>query len=117
MWKWKQYSGRVYGLELKGDPTIPATTWWNMLILRWLFWSDVTVLEIPQDVTFYRVGYIAQDREPMYFTTLLAGERFAVRHGREDCRFFAVMEDGTELPLKIIQRLKKDELPPGFLLV
>jgi len=116
MWFWRKYSGRVYGLELKGDPKVPPTTWWNALFVR-LYWDVVTVLEVPDDVQEYRVGYIPFTGEAMHLTTVLSARRFAVRHGREDCRFFAVMLDGTELPLKIACRTTIDKLSTSDYLV
>ena len=101
MWFWKPYSGRVYGLELKGDPSMPRTKWWNAWLLREVFWNEVTVLEVPDGVDEYRVGFIPGNGLAEYQTRILRTPRFAVRHGREDCKFFAVMLDGTELPLKI----------------
>ena len=116
MWFWRTYSGRVDGLLLKGDPKVPATTWWNQLFVR-LYWNEVTILEVPDDIKDYRVGYIPQFGPTKYLTTVLHAPRFAVRHGREDCKFFAVMLDGTELPLKLACRTKIADLSNSVVLV
>src|SRR5512147_3006079 len=110
MWFWRTYSGRVDGLLLLGDPKMPPTTWWNALFVR-LYWDQVSILEVPDDIRDYRVGYIPQFGPTKYLTTVQHAPRFAVRHGREDCRFFAVMLDGTELPLRFAARMSIDQLP------
>jgi len=116
MWLWRRYSGRVDGLLLKGDPKVPPTTWWNALFVR-LYWNEVTILEVPDDIRDYRVGYIPFAGPTKYLTTVLHSPRFAVRHGRENCKFFAIMLDGTELPLKLATRTTVDELPNSVPLV
>jgi hypothetical protein len=106
MWFWRKYSGRVYGLELKGDPEMPPTRWWNAWFLRLCVWKEATILEVPDGVDAYRVGFIPQGGQAEYHRKIRDAPRFAVKHGREDCRFFAVMLDGTELPLKISCRTR-----------
>ncbi|HVM90356.1 MAG TPA: hypothetical protein VMU11_00470 [Verrucomicrobiae bacterium] len=108
---WRTYSGRVDGLPLKGDPEMPPTTWWNAWFLRAFVWKQATILMVPPEVKEYRVGFIPGNGIAEYNTNIIRAPRFAVKHGREDCRFFAVMLDGTELPLKIACRMEVLFLP------
>jgi hypothetical protein len=88
----------VEGIRLEGDPTVPVTTWFNHLYLLLFRWKEVTILEVPPGVKSYRVGYIDEFGGAKYNTSLLASRRFAVRHGREACRFFAILPDGDRAP-------------------
>jgi hypothetical protein len=114
---WKSYTGRIEGIILQGDPKVPPTRWWNHLWLVLFVWNEVTILEVPPDAPPYRVGYAPYAGGQMYQTRLLHKPRFAVRHGHENCRFFAVTADGTELPLKIATRTTIEALPNSVPLV
>ena len=108
---WKRYAGRIERpIELEGDPKVPATTWWNRFFVR-LYWDECTVLEVPEGEDAYRVGFIPESGPAMYLTRIIRTRRFSVRHGREDCRFFAVKLDGTELPLKVAFRTNLAGIP------
>ncbi len=108
---WKSYPGRVEGIHLEGDPKVRALRWWNMLFLRRYYWKTVTILHIPPVEGPYRVGFIDAFGNSKYDTTLRTSSQFAVRHGRGYCRFFAILQDGTELPLVIVARIKLEDLP------
>lgn len=114
---WLRYKGHVEGILLKGDPKVPKTTWWNRLYLILCVWDEGSVLQVPSGVDEYRVGYIDCFGRVMYETTRLTIHHFAVRHGRESCRFFAILEDGTEIPLRFTARVKLENLPHGIPLV
>ncbi len=114
---WSTYQGRVEGILLRGDSKVPPTTWWNHLYLLHFVWKEVTILKVPDEVTFYRVGYIPFRGKPKCSSTIMNAPRFAVRHGHEDCAFFTVLEDGTEIPLVISTRTTIDELPTNVPLV
>jgi hypothetical protein len=114
---WMKYSVRVEGIRLAGDPEVPPTTWWNHLFLLLFVWNRVSVLQVPFGVEEYRVGYIDHRGRVMYNTTHITSRFFAVRHGYEPCRFFAITNDGTELPLTLQARTTLEELLPGIPLV
>jgi len=108
---WKKYTRLVMSLvELKGDPSMPRTTRWNAWFLRAFVWREVTILEVPSGTGAYHVGFIPLNGVAEYNTRILREPRFAVKHGHEDCRFFAVTLKGDELPLKIACRMKIDFL-------
>lgn len=114
---WKAYQGTVSGRLLKGDQSVPPTKWWNHLWLRFTKWKEATMLSVPSEITAYRVGFIAFNGETKLRTGIIRTPAFAVRHGHEDCRFFAVDLEGTELPLTIVRRLHVELLPEGVTLV
>lgn len=114
---WRKYPGHVAGLLLMGDKNVPPTRWWNQLWLRSRVWKTVSVLSVPIDVKEYRVGYIPESGVAMYNTKVLTSPWFAVRHGHEDCRFFAVALDGTELPIDVSGRTTRALLNPTIKLV
>lgn len=101
---WREYPGRVEGLLLAGDKNVPPTKWWNHLWLIHRVWKTVSVLVVPVEVKAYRVGYIPESGVAMFSTKVLNVPWFAVRHGYEDCRFFAVDLEGTELPIDVSRR-------------
>lgn len=114
---WRTYKGTATGLLLKGDGTVPHTTWWNHLWLRATRWKEVTILSVPHEIVAYRVGYRAVNGHSMIRTRIMRAPAFAVRHGREDCHFFAVDLQGTELPLIIVRRLNIELIPERVTLV
>jgi hypothetical protein len=114
---WKKYSGRITGIRLTGDSKVPRTRWWNHLYLLLFVWDEITVLQVPDGAMPYRVGYVDGFGDAKCNTRLYLTRRFAVRHGRESCLFFAVMPDGTEIPLTVIKRATIETLPPDVPLV
>ncbi len=113
---WRSFSGKVRGIRLAGDPTVPPTRWWNHLYLLHFVWKETSILEvIDMDQPFY-VGYIDSNGKTMYKAKLLDG-RFSVLHGHEACRFFAVRPDGTELDVNVVTRTTIDRVPEGVYLV
>lgn len=107
---WQTYLGRVEGLLLGGDKNVPPTKWWNHIWLILHVWKTVSVLAVPIEVKAFRVGYIPESGVAKYNTKVLTVPWFAVRHGHEDCRFFAIDLKGTELPLEVSRRTTVDRL-------
>lgn len=108
---WKRYAGRVIGIHLAGDPNVPPTRWWNHWFLVHFVWKQVSILEVPEEVDVYRIGFIDTFGGTMYNTRPMFKRRFAVRHGHEPCSFFAVTKDGTEIPLTLVKRLTIETMP------
>ncbi|KAA0205545.1 hypothetical protein EDM68_05390 [Candidatus Uhrbacteria bacterium] len=108
---WKHYTGRVTGMRLDGDPKVPATRWWNHLYLLLFVWREITILEVPEGAAPFRVGYKDDFGRAKCRTRPVYSRRFAVSHGHEPCTFFAVLYDGTEVPLRIVERTSIDRKP------
>lgn len=114
---WHAFSGEVQGLAVRGDEKVPATTWWNKPLLVLFVWKTVQVFEVPAGEGPYRVGFIPLSGKAEVRDEPVTGRRFAVRIGREDCRFFALDDHGSEIDLKKIGRLHKKDLPADVVLV
>lgn len=114
---WKRFTGRVDGIEVKGEPGMPASSWWKIPFLILFYWDTVQVFEMTASVGRYRVGFVPFDGPTRLRSKPVLTRQFAARIGREDCRFFAVDNDGTELPLKAVRRMKKRDLPDSITLV
>lgn len=114
---WQEFSGKVTGTMITGDRDVPATYWWNVPLLILFFWRTVQVFEVPSGVTKYQVGFIPFEGQPKLREKPVTTPEFAVRIGREDCRFFALDMRGVELPLIPFKRTRKSELSPSITLV
>jgi hypothetical protein len=106
---WPVYMGSAVGILVEGDPTVPPTTWWNHLILRWFVWKQVVVFKADAFRT-YRVGYRPQSGKSRISSLTIDVLGFAVRIGNEDCTFFAEAINGDEIPLTVVRRCHVDEL-------
>lgn len=114
---WRVYDGKVEGIRLEGDPKVPATRWWNHLYLLFFVWKEITILTAPRGAAPFRVGYIDAFGGKKCRAHPVYSREFAVRHGRESCTFFAVLHDGTEVPLGIVERTTLDKKPPNVPLI
>lgn len=109
---------KVGGILLKGDTTVPPTRWWNHLFLLWWYWKQVSVIEIVGKYNApYSIGYIPFTGKAMIWSEEFRGRCFAVRHGHEDCRFFALDRHGFPAELRPIQRTMLNELDDDIPLI
>jgi hypothetical protein len=99
------------GVLLSGDPTVMPTRWWNEWLIP-LFWKQVTVLELPLAAAQrgYHLGFIptGTDGIPRATRDVLRHRQIRVRHGREDCVFFATSR-GEAIPLALEIRTHRDD--------
>jgi len=105
---WKVFEGKVQGLNVAGDPAMPATKWWNKWFLLLFVWKKQSVLRVRVNQA-YRLGFIPRKGKPRILTNKLAYSELKVRNGREDCIFFAVGVDGKEVPLELVEQTSKDD--------
>lgn len=123
MWKRSDGGKSCNGRTVEGDTTVPPTRWWNHWWLVWRGWSTVAVFEVKTDKAF-RVGYRDAWATAYINTDLLnvpvTGARplgrttrwphFNLLVGFEDCTFFAVDEDGNEVPITLIKRTPRKDI-------
>ena len=106
---WKTFSGQVTGVKVDGDPTVPATRWYNHLWLLAFGWKKVAVFDIANAGPGARVGYRPFTGEAMLCTVPLENEMFRVRIGHEACTFFVVDKDDKEVPIHLVKVTTKDD--------
>jgi hypothetical protein len=117
------WANRFQGIMLKGDPKVPSTRWWNHLYLLLRAWKEVTILEVDDQLGVKRfiVGFKPVEGPTKQRQPHMTSKRFAVRHGREDCIFYAYAIGAgfncTEIPLSIIERTTIDKLPKDVELI
>ncbi|OGL66783.1 hypothetical protein A2856_03390 [Candidatus Uhrbacteria bacterium RIFCSPHIGHO2_01_FULL_63_20] len=115
---WKKFDGSVTGTKVDGDPSVPATKWYNIWWL-WLFgWKKVVVLKVDAELVLKPGGALM---DPLYFgyqniwgkaevnDTPLTDITFLARRGREKCIFFVVDGDGKEVPLRVVTLTTKND--------
>lgn len=107
---WSKFSRAVEGRLIKGDKTVPPTTKWNYYWLRWFVWKRVVVFEVDREAAGrgFRVGFKKPDGEAEVCLATCYSHRYKMRLGHEDCIFFAVNEQGREIPLKVVEIAHKD---------
>ena len=103
---WSKFDGAVQGTMVEGDRTVPATHWWNHWWLVWRGWQTVSVFEALTDKPF-RVGFRNQWGKAYLRSSPLTDRVFNALVGFEDCTFFAIDEDGREVPLTIVRRISR----------
>jgi hypothetical protein len=75
-------------------------------------WKEWSVLEVSEGVGAYRVGYVPFQGPARLREEPITTQRFAVRHGRENCTFFVLACDGDrEIPFKVVTRTTHGHLP------
>lgn len=112
MFGWEKVNGtRITGTAAEGDPTVPATRWWNLPFLLRFYWKKVTVFEVilPSKDGWipdigYRVGYKTDRGVTLVCNTILRGMLFRVRNGREDCTFFIIDLDDREREIRMVRQ-------------
>jgi hypothetical protein len=107
---WSKFSGKVEGLLVEGDKTMPPTTWWNFHWLYWFGWKRVVVFEVSPEIASrgFHVGFKQGSEAKVHFATCRV-RRFKLRLGHEDCTFFAIDDTGREVPIKLLDVAGKDE--------
>ena len=108
---WYRYREKVQGTAVFGDPMVPATKWWNHLVLLFFRWKTVVVFEVGLAAAKagYRVGYLPVNGKAMIKDAGNFDQRFRMRIGRETCTFFAIAADGAEVPIRIVVRTTIDD--------
>lgn len=97
----------VVGTLVAGDPEAPPTRWWNHWYLLFRGWKTIVTFGVnveSVDNWPYRVGYKDFNGNVMLCDHEHSAPRFTALIGREGCRFFALNEDGHEVPLRLLQR-------------
>jgi hypothetical protein len=107
---WLTFNGPAKGVTVDGDPSVPATKWYNHLWLLAFGWKKVAVLLVegefePRCTPGYRNAWgQAQVRdEPLTTST------FRVRIGHEACAFFVLDKDGKEKALRVVEVTTKGD--------
>lgn len=123
---WKQFNPPTAprGVTVPGDPSAPPTKWYNHWLLALAGWKTIAAFQVETDKSFH-VGFRnfkgeqylcdkllnSQPWQPPKAadTTPSTGYRlpkidpgFRVKVGHEACTFFAVDQDGNELPIRHI---------------
>ena len=110
---WIKYEGGAQGVQCKGDKTVSPTRWWNHTYYVLFGWKVVTVFEVPVEYAErgYRVGYRPETGAAMLEDQVLFTPSFRVKHGHEDCTFFAIsgVDGKTEVPIKATVRAHKND--------
>lgn len=112
---WKKLNGQTpKGVKVIGDPTMPATRWWNIIFLLLFYWKKVVIFKVLSTGTtrFYMVGFKSASGEQKICTKILFYDRFAVKVERENYTFFAYETSGdklfeTEIPIIFIGATSK----------
>ena len=108
---WHPYHGGARGTKVPGDPTVPATRWWNAWFLRRFRWKKVVVFA-PQAPphTAYRIGFRDAWGNAFVLDRMATDAQFAMRLGHEECTFFALSRHGeTEIPLRGVAVTRLDD--------
>ena len=112
---WKKFGGEVKGVLVEGDKSVPPTTWWRHLWLKFFGWRTVAVFQVSNEALVngleYRVGFKPLPRfgGAQICDDACRGQRFKMLIGREACTFFAVHKDGTEVPIRLVARTSKHD--------
>lgn len=108
---WKQYYGHAEGIKINGDPTVPMTTWFNLIWLKYFRWNKVSILRIPADKAQmgYRIGYRPFKGPAKIKIQALFDDLVAILNGHEDCTFFAEDMNGEEIELVLESQVMKSD--------
>lgn len=117
---WKKFNYKVSGVKVNGDPTMPATHWWNIIFLLF-YWKKVAIFQVKSadTPTPYMVGFKAANGNQKICTKILTAPKFGVKIGKEGCTFFAIETSGDkffegEIPIKLVRITIKKNLPRGL---
>ncbi len=94
---------RIKGRFMFGDGDVPPTHAWNVWVLRTFFWKW-TVFRVPFNEARrgYQVGFIPDQGMPQVKDEVGHSSHFAMRIGRENCTFFAIRPDGSEIEIELV---------------
>ena len=105
---WKKFDLKKVkgeGVIIKGDPYTHKSRWWNYILLATVFWRKIWVLEIRTNSPSFRLVCVQEGegvcriyRKSIYDKIIRVGVR------REDCCFFAIDDDGGEIPVVVLER-------------
>lgn len=105
---WNTFDGAVTGLKIEGDPSVPATKWYNHPYLAMWGWKTVAVFEAQTDGEYF-YGYKPFEGDSQVSSTPMTSKRFKMKVGHEACTFFTVDKDGKEVALTLIERTTVDD--------
>lgn len=110
MFGWKNFTGRVEGVQVHGDKEVKPTRWWRHLFLALWGWKTVAVFEVEDPhaaADGYRIGYLPFRGPAKLQERVLVDRCFKMKVGHEDCTFFALNRSGKEIALRVIARTER----------